>query len=592
MFLFNVFMKRNTQLTFRFFWGYFKKYRWLIVGLTFFLALGVVANLAWVMIFRQFFEALSLDESSEVVLPMLYSILGWVILVEVVDVVSWRVAAHLNIRFQVRSMADITEDCYAYLQGHSSRFFSNNFAGALVKKVNKITRGFEEIVDSVSWDMFPLALKVIFISGILFWVNLWIGVAVLIWAVVFLAANYYVALYKWKFDLASSQADTRITAVLSDAITNASNVKLFAASSYERQRLSRDTKNWKFKTQKAWDLNNVVELFQAVLMVLLEVAMLYLAIRLWEQDLIVIGDFFVIQAYLFELFHQLWDFGRNLRQIFESLADSEEMTVVMNTKHEVRDKRGAKSLVVRRGDVKFKNVSFAYGKGGDILSGLNLHLKPGEKVALIGPSGGGKSTIVKLLLRLFDVSGGSVLIDGQDIAGVKQESLRSQVVLVPQDPILFHRTLIENIRYGRRDASDEEVKIAAKLAHCEEFINGLPDGYQTYVGERGVKLSGGQRQRIAIARAILSDAKILVFDEATSSLDSESEALIQDAILNMTKRKTTLIIAHRLSTIMTCDRIYVLNGGSVVEEGSHNELMKLEEGLYKKLWDLQVGGYI
>ncbi|OGJ43526.1 hypothetical protein A3J23_04225 [Candidatus Peregrinibacteria bacterium RIFCSPLOWO2_02_FULL_48_14] len=260
--------------------------------------------------------------------------------------------------------------------------------------------------------------------------------------------------------------------------------------------------------------------------------------------------------------------------------------------------------------MEFEKVSFSYMESlhngfsvarprrvteedeSSVLRHFSFHVKPGERVAFIGPSGGGKTTIVKLLLRLFDVDKGRILIDGQDISKVTQDSLRVQIALVPQDPVLFHRSLMENIRYGRLDASNEEVVAAAKLAHADEFIRRFPKGYETHVGERGVKLSGGERQRVAIARALLANTRILILDEATSSLDSESEKLIKDALKVLMRGKTVFVIAHRLSTIIDMDRILVLEKGRIVEEGSHADLVGKEGGLYKKLWDLQVGGYL
>ena len=258
--------------------------------------------------------------------------------------------------------------------------------------------------------------------------------------------------------------------------------------------------------------------------------------------------------------------------------------------YDVQDLKTAKNLKVGQAGIKFDEVTFYYNQTRLTLDHFDLTIKPKEKIALVGSSGAGKSTIVKLLMRFYDVTSGHILIDGQDIARVKQDSLRSQIAFVPQDPILFHRTLMENLRYGRRDASDEEVIEAAKKAKCHDFIQGLADGYDTFVGERGIKLSGGERQRVAIARAILKNAPILVLDEATSSLDSESEYLIQEALRELMKGKTVMVIAHRLSTIMQMDRIVVVEDGRVVDQGTHQELMS-RAGMYQKLWKIQAGGF-
>ena len=268
------------------------------------------------------------------------------------------------------------------------------------------------------------------------------------------------------------------------------------------------------------------------------------------------------------------------------------MVEVMLLKHEIKDLPSAKKLLVKKGEIEFKDLGFSFSKTHEALKNINLIIKPGEKVALIGPSGAGKTTFVKLLLRLHSPTMGQILIDGQDISEVTQESLRENISMVPQDPVLFHRTLTENISYGKRNATKKEIEKVAKSAHCDEFIKDLPAGFETYVGERGIKLSGGERQRVAIARAILKNAPILILDEATSSLDSASEMLIQDALNNLMNNKTTIVIAHRLSTIQKMDRIIVIDNGEIIEQGNHNELLKNKNSLYKKLWELQAGGFL
>jgi ATP-binding cassette subfamily B protein len=327
-------------------------------------------------------------------------------------------------------------------------------------------------------------------------------------------------------------------------------------------------------------------------MTILEIGLMFLAIKLWQKNILTVGDFVLIQAYLLRIFEKLWGFGRVIRDFYENLADAEEMTEILETPHEIVDIPNAKKLKIITGGIKFNNVDFNYNQTRKVLDKFNLEIKPQEKIALVGPSGAGKSTIVRLLLRLHDINAGEIIIDKQNIAKVMQESLWQNISLVPQDPILFHRTLLENIRYGELKATDKDVIKAAKIAHCHEFISQLPDGYGTYVGERGVKLSGGERQRVAIARAVLRNAPILVLDEATSSLDSESERYIQDALDKLMKEKTVIVIAHRLSTIMKMDRIIVIDKGGIIEEGTHKELLKKKNGIYKKLWKIQAGGFI
>jgi len=367
-------------------------------------------------------------------------------------------------------------------------------------------------------------------------------------------------------------------------------VMLFASASHEKNLLTKAANTVKMASQRVWYADDWIWAFMGLFMIGINVGLLVTSTILWGQHLLTIGDFVLVQSYLLGTFDRLFGINRELRRFYDALADAQEMVYILELPHEIKDLKNAKPLKISKAAIDFKNVKFQFSKR-TVLDGLDFAIDGGQKVALVGPSGAGKSTITKLLLRFFDIKDGSVAVDGQDIAGVTQDSLRNAIAFVPQEPILFHRTLIENIRYGRRDATDEEVIEAAKKAHCHEFISQLPLKYETFVGERGIKLSGGERQRVAIARAILKNAPILVLDEATSSLDSESEALIQDALETLMQGKTVIVIAHRLSTIMKMDRIVVLENGKVVADGTHAELLA-QEGLYKKLWSIQAGGFL
>lgn len=586
-------MKQNTRKTFQFFIKEAKKHKLLLYSMIFFLIFATISSMAWYLVGRNFFAALSSTDTKEIIVNSLFHTLLIIMLIEFLEWLGWRGFQHAVIRFEAKCMNNINNECFDYLHQHSYRFFTNNFVGSLVKKVTRFVRAFEQITDRIFWDMFSLALKVLIIGGVLFYLHPVLGIIIILWTIIFLTINYKLAVYKLKFDIPKSEQDSLVTARLADTITNNTNIKLFSNLNFESSKYRNITNSWYEKTVKAWDVNHCIEAGQALLMIVLEFAVTYVSIILWQKGVLVLADFFLIQTYMLELFRQIWGFGRNVRQIYEALADSEEMIAILDSKHEVKDISDAKNLKISAGKVEFEKVSFAYNLGNEsVIKNLSFKITPGEKVALIGPSGGGKSTLTKLILRLFDINKGHILIDGQDISKVTQDSLRKQIALVPQDPILFHRTLRENIRYGSQSASNEEIIAASKMAHCHEFIGKLPHGYDTHVGERGIKLSGGQRQRVAIARAILSQAKILILDEATSSLDSESEKLIQDALKNLIKNKTTFIIAHRLSTIMNVDRIFVLENGRIIEEGTHSDLVSKESGLYKKLWNLQVGGYL
>ncbi len=571
------------------------------------LAFATVASMAWYIIGRDFFAAMQLNESRELIAQSLLHTLFIIMIIGLLEWVGWRIFQHCILHFQAKCMSGIMNECFDYLHLHSYRFFTNNFVGSLVKKVSRFSRAFEGITDKIFWDMASLAIRVIIVCVVLFYLHPLLGMIILVWTVIFLFANYKLAVFKSRFDLPKAEQDSVVTARLADTITNNTNIKLFANHDYESAKFQNITHDWYKKTKKAWTVNAYIEAGQSLFMLILEFAVIYVAIILWQKNIIVLADFFLIQTYMLELFRQVWSFGRNVREIYESLADCEEMITVLDADHEIQDIPDAKSLKISAGKVEFERVSFSYNqstkcssepkgeqseRSENVIHNLSFKISPGEKIALIGPSGGGKTTLTKLILRLFDIDKGRILIDGQDISKVTQNSLRKQISLVPQDPILFHRSLKANIRYGNQNATEEEILAASKMAHCHEFIKKLSHGYDTFVGERGIKLSGGQRQRVAIARAILGNAKILILDEATSSLDSESEKLIQDALKNLIKNKTTFIIAHRLSTIMNVDRIFVLENGRIIEEGTHADLISKESGLYKKLWNLQVGGYL
>lgn len=440
-------------------------------------------------------------------------------------------------------------------------------------------------------EIISLAVRIVIILAVLFTQKPLLSFILFVWVVVVILVNYIFSLYKLKYDTQQSEVDSEVTGNLADTITNNVNLKIFTSFPEEFQRHSALTAKQSSIRRKAWILDEHMSTIQSLLFVVLEFFIFFYAVRFWNEGRLTIGDLVLVQAYVLNIFVHIWDIGRVIRRLYQRLADAKEMTEILNTPHEIQDKYRAKTLKVRGGKIEFRAVDFAYTKTRNVLENFNLTIQAGEKVGLVGPSGSGKTTITGLLFRYFDLIDGSISIDGQSIADVTQDSLRANLSLVPQDPILFHRTLEENIRYGKSAATKKEVLRAAHLAHCHEFIKKLSYGYETFVGERGIKLSGGERQRVAIARAILKNAPILVLDEATSSLDSHSEAMIQDALDNLMKGKTSIVIAHRLSTIMKMDRIIVIREGTIVEQGSHTELLN-NGGLYQKLWTMQAGGFI
>jgi ATP-binding cassette subfamily B protein len=555
-------------------------------------AIGIQAtNLAAPWYLRQFFNTLAENSPDAAVVA---GLIGLVVIVALIYVAEWvmrRLQDLCVMYLESRVMTDLFGSTFRYLIGHSYDFFISHFAGSLTHRVSKFARAFEVIFDAILLQFFPTFLFVVGAVAVLYIQNHVLGTALGVWAVVFIAFQLYVAKLRQPVRALRAEADTRVTGALADSISNHSTIALFSGELHERGLFAAVVAVWRKATLRSWFADNAIWAGVGAFMMAIEIGLLYGATIFWSRGLLTIGDFVLIQAYLLTTFDRLVSINRELRRFFDAFADSSEMAYILELPHGVQDARNAPALAVTEGAIAFDRVYFAFHAGKPVLHDLSLSIRGGERVALVGPSGAGKSTVTKLLLRFFDIGKGSISIDGQDISKVTQGSLRDAVSYVPQEPILFHRSLMENIRYGCRDATDEEVIRAAEKAHCHEFIVGLPLGYGTYVGERGVKLSGGERQRVAIARAILKNSPILILDEATSSLDSESEALIQEALEVLMQGKTVVVIAHRLSTIMKMDRIIVVDGGRVVAEGTHQELLE-RGGLYQKLWSIQVGGFL
>ena len=555
-------------------------------------AIGIqITDLAAPWYLRQFFNLLAAHSPNGEIVSQLLSLVVTIALIYLASWVARRVQDFSNIHLESKVMTDLFSSTFEYLIGHSYNFFISHFAGSLTHRVSKFARAFEVMFDAVILQFFPTFLFVVGAVTVLFIRNHVLGLALGAWATVFVAFQLYVAKLRQPVRALRAEADTRVTGSLADAISNHATIMLFSGARHERRLFDTVVGGWRKATLRSWLADNLIWSGIGMFMIVIEVGLLWGATLFWSRGLLTVGDFVLIQAYLLTTFDRLVSINRELRRFFDAFADSSEMAYMLQTPHAVKDAPGARSLVVSEGAIVFSKVNFRFHSRRSVLENFNLTVRGGERIALVGPSGAGKSTVIKLLLRMFDIKEGAVIIDGQNISRVTQDSLRAAISFVPQEPILFHRSLLENIRYGRREASDSEVVEAAKKAHCHEFISALPGGYETYVGERGIKLSGGERQRVAIARAILKNAPILVLDEATSSLDSESEALIQAALETLMRGKTVIVIAHRLSTIMKMDRIIVVEGGRIAAEGTHQELLE-HEGLYQKLWSIQAGGFL
>ncbi|MSU60592.1 MAG: ABC transporter ATP-binding protein [Candidatus Staskawiczbacteria bacterium] len=574
------------------FWRGMEPQKWKLFVILF----GVIAtNFLYIvtpLFYKQFFDTIFAGGETSSIVQILIRIIVYIAVLHGLAWLFTRIAELFNNVYQPMTMANLKQQAYGHLIEHSYSFFTNNFVGSLVQRVNRFGRAFERLSDNIIWHLLPLIVRVFGVLVVLFFINKWIDLVVLIWVSVFLTFNIFFSRWKLKYDIKAAEVDSKATGYLADTITNQNTVSLFNGVVREKRGYKNITGEQASLTNFRWNLDAVVNAVQSGLSFGIELVLFYFAIRYWSLGIITVGVFVLLQSYAGNLIDQLWGFTRIVRDTYEAYADAKEMVEIMTLPHEIQDVPKAKDLKITQGEIQFDNLQFGFNDTRSVLKNINITIRPGEKVALIGPSGAGKTTFVRLLLRLYSPTSGSILIDGQDITKATQSSLRENISLVPQDPVLFHRALSENIAYGKPNASRKEIERAAKAAHCDEFIKTLPQGPETLVGERGIRLSGGERQRVAIARAILKNAPILILDEATSSLDSHSEMLIQDALVTLMQGKTTIVIAHRLSTIQKMDRIIVIDKGKIIEEGSHATLLENPDSLYKKLWTLQAGGFL
>jgi ATP-binding cassette, subfamily B, bacterial len=496
------------------------------------------------------------------------------------------------IALTLRMMSEIAGNAFHRVQRFSSDWHANSFAGSTVRKITRGMWALDLLNDTLLIGLLPSLAMLVGATVLLgmHWpaMGAVVGAGALVYVVV--TAGLSVGFVAPAARLGNAW-DTRMGGALADAVTCNSVVKAFGAELREEERLSRVVGKWRSRTRRAWVRGTANGGAQNAMLAAMQAAMLGAALILWMRDEASVGDitfaltmFLVLQGYL-------RDVGMLVRNLQRSVNDMEELVALENHPLGIDDEPDAPAIAIERGEIRFEHVTFRYdAHAAPLYADFSMRIAPGERIGLIGHSGSGKTTFIKLIQRLYDVQSGAILIDGQDIARVRQASLRAQIAIVQQEPLLFHRTLSENIAYARPGATRAEIERAARLANAHEFIAALPKGYETLVGERGVKLSGGERQRVAIARAFLADAPILIFDEATSSLDSESEALIQQAMERLMVGRTTIVIAHRLSTVRALDRLLVLDRGRIVEQGDHDALIRIERGIYRRLFERQALG--
>ncbi len=509
------------------------------------------------------------------------------------EVIGWRLTLYMTWNFEVSADRNLHNKIFNHLVRQSSDFHANTFGGSLVSQTSKLAGAFERFWDTIVFQLTPSITSIfaaVIVLSFFFWQY---ALFILVLAIVFVTAIFFGTKFMAKLNIDEAQAGTAQTGTLADAMTNIMAIKSHGREVFEEQRYMKAAEHWRDRSLATmWGFLKVSTGYSSLIVVLNTGAVLA-AIAATNRSTIAISTVYLCITYTFTVARQLWEMNNIMRNYNRVIGDAHDMTEILDRIPDIQDNAKTEPVAFHRGGIEFKNVSFGYpGQKNKLLfKNLNLRIKPGEKVGLVGLSGGGKTTITKLILRFMEISGGSICIDGQDIANLKQSELREHIAYVPQEPLLFHRSLIENIAYASPDASQKAVTAVAKMANAHEFIEKLPEKYQTLVGERGVKLSGGQRQRVVIARAMLKNAPILLLDEATSALDSESEVLIQSALWKLMEGRTAIVIAHRLSTIQKMDRIIVLDHGEIVEEGSHAELLQ-KNGTYAKLWAHQSGGFI
>ncbi|MCK9635254.1 MAG: ABC transporter ATP-binding protein/permease [Methylobacter tundripaludum] len=484
-----------------------------------------------------------------------------------------------------------TRAMYAYLQYHAPRYFGSHFAGALAHRISETAMSVNHTTWSVLCDFWPILVTFSVSIALLLNVHQGLGLLVAGWVLAYVSLSYWLATRCQPY--AQSYAATRslVNGKIVDAVTHILNAKLFARLHFERQYLDGFLETEVRAGRRTFWYMERVRWFQFIAAAALKIGTIYYALTLWDGGVIGVGDFTMSVGLALLIISDARNLTRRFLEFFEYVGNVANGVNTIVQPHEIVDAPDAKPLKISRGRIEFRNVRFGYEPNQPVFDGLNVVIEPGQRVGLVGFSGSGKSTFVGLMLRNYEPQSGRILIDGMDIQQVRLDSLHEQVSLIPQDPSLFHRSLKENIGYGRLEADDEAIQAAARMAHADDFIRVMPEGYDSLVGERGVKLSGGQRQRIAIARVMLKDAPILILDEATSSLDSLTEQTIQENLDRAMGRKTVIAIAHRLSTIAHLDRILVFDQGRIVEDGGHDQLLA-RQGVYYRLWSMQAGGFL
>lgn len=564
-----------------------RPFRWQLVGSVFVACYWALHLSLQPYVIKLILDSVNVDPSiKNLTIPVIFYML-----LSVAFTLNFRFYDFVALRFYPKLKANIMDEATEVVSQHSYTFFQNQFAGGLADKIKNLSKGTADIVELCVDRFFSHLLALFIACGTLMLVNSWLALILFGWASLLLTISFLASKKARQLSHELSEANSHVIGKIVDRFSNILNVKLFSAYHHEKSELTKGLAETVHRDQKLrWFLLKLMT-FQGLSTAAMISGCILVLVYSAQSHNITVGDFALVVTLTLTFADIIWNLAQGISNFSEVYGMVSQGLVLLKRSQEIKDAPNAKVLQLLKGEIRFEKVHFQYENTEPLFSNKSITLHAGQKVGLVGYSGSGKSTFVNLILRLFDVNSGHILIDNQDVAQVTQASLHHAIGIIPQDPTLFHRSLMENIRYGRLGASDDEVITAAEKAHANEFIVSLPQGYSALVGERGIKLSGGQRQRIAIARAILKNAPILLLDEATSALDSVTENIIKKTLLDLMQGKTTIVIAHRLSTLLHMDRILVFDQGKIVEDGTHQDLLA-KKGTYKSLWDAQVGGFI
>jgi ATP-binding cassette, subfamily B, bacterial len=505
--------------------------------------------------------------------------------------IFWRSSGFSGMRWFINFRGTAYQSLYDHLTLHSKEFFSSRFAGSLANKISNAVDGTESLFEKSLWHFFPLLIGLVWFVGYAWYENYLLGLIIAVWSMIFLGINIWLANKLQPRSYKSAETLSTLKGRIVDSLSNISLVHEYANRMGERSYINNFINKHKAAGLSHWTFSEIILTVNGLLIFLFVLTMIGTSVFLFQNGSISIGTVVMVIAIVNSLYGQFLFIGEEMRNAATFYGEAKEGLVEILRDHHIVDAKNAKTVEITKGTIDIKDIDFDYEEK-HVFKNFSLHIPAGQKVGLVGRSGAGKTTFVSLLLRHFEVQKGDIVIDNQNILDITLDSLRKAIAFVPQDTSLFHRSIKENIKYSNEHASDAEVKKAAKLSQANDFIESLPHGYDTLVGERGVKLSGGQRQRIAIARAFLKNAPIVILDEATSSLDSQSEHAIQESIEELMKHRTVIAIAHRLSTLKKMDRIIVIENGRIVEDGLPEELLKKPKGVFKNLWDHQINGFI